>query len=341
MDASDPSDGATEDAALDAGLDAAADASTNDARVPDAADDAGSDAGDADVPSGPPMTLAETGLYAEGSTSELAEGVIAYAPRYALWSDGAEKARFLWLPEGAQIDVSDVDAFVFPVGTKVWKEFSLDGTKLETRLLWKQEQGWQHLAYAWDEAQSEAVLTTRGAQDVLGTEHDIPPRTQCRECHNGARDTILGVSAVQLAHEGEGATLASLSEDGLLSAAVPSDWAPPDTLEWNALGYMHANCGNCHNPLGQAYDRVDLDLWLRVEQLGDAMSTESYLSTVDVAMSDANTGDSFRIASGMPDMSGVISRMRARGTDLAMPPIASERVDDAGVELLETWIDSL
>jgi hypothetical protein len=237
--------------------------------------------------------------------------------------------------------VSDLDAFVFPVGTKVWKEFSLAGKKLETRLLWKQEQNWQVLAYAWNEAQTEAVLTTRGAQDVLGTEHDIPARTQCRECHDGASDTILGVTAVQLAHDGQGATLASLSNDGWLSAEVTTEWSPPDTLEWNALGYLHANCGNCHNPRGLGFDRVDLDLWLRVGELSDAMSTQSYLSTVDEELTDSDTGDTYRIAAGQSDMSGVVTRMRARGSDLAMPPIASERVDDAGVALIEDWIDSL
>ena len=90
----------------------------------------------------PPM-LSATGLYVDGSTDELAPGVHPYEPRYVLWSDGADKQRYLFIPEGSQIDTADMDEWRFPVGTKVWKEFSRDGKRLETRLFWKTEpNGW-------------------------------------------------------------------------------------------------------------------------------------------------------------------------------------------------------
>ena len=45
-------------------------------------------------------------------------------------------------PKDKKIDTENMDRWVFPVGTKVWKQFSLDGVKLETRLLEKREDGW-------------------------------------------------------------------------------------------------------------------------------------------------------------------------------------------------------
>ena len=338
------------DAAIDAGLDASLDGaapvdSAIDSGPQDAGGDAASDAGadgsaDAAMPQTAPMRLSETGLYRDGSLTELADGVMAYTPRYELWSDGADKLRYLQLPDGQPIDTSDMDAFVFPVGTKAWKEFSRDGTRLETRLLWKTEDGWIHVAYAWNEAQTEAIATTRGAEDVLGTQHDIPTRIECRECHQGAADTLLGVSALQLAHDGQGLTLEQLEADGRLTDAPPAGLARPDTLEWNALGYLHANCGTCHNPRGKGFERVDIELWLRASEL-EVTSTRAYVTCVGVAIEQTTGDDTARIAPGLPEDSALITRMRLRGEEEAMPPIASERTDDAGIALVEQWIESL
>jgi hypothetical protein len=348
-----PADGAIDDAgSLDAGMDAGGDAAlpptdaamdstTADVDAPDAEDDAGADADIVVPPNTAPMHLSETGLYAEGSVSELAEGVMAYAPRYELWSDGADKQRWLLLPEGETIDTSDIDAFVFPVGTKAWKEFSHDGVKLETRLLWKTSTGWVLIAYAWNEAQDDAVAVPRGADDVLGTDHDIPQRINCRECHDGAADTLLGVGAIQLAHSGSGLTLAQLESDGRLSDAPPADIERPDTLEWNALGYLHTNCGTCHNPIGGGFDRVDMELWLRVQDLDDVASTRTYATAVDIDIEQSAGDDTARIEPGSSGDSQLITRMKLRDAEEAMPPIASEFIDDAGIGLVEDWIDSL
>jgi hypothetical protein len=338
------------DAAMDAAQEAGTDGSTamdsgSDAQPPvDAAPDAPDAEQDSSTPPNTaPEHLSETGLYQPGSLTELGGGVLAYVPRYELWSDGADKARFLYLPEGSTIDTSDMDAWVFPVGTKVWKEFSHDGTKLETRLLWKTSDGWVRVAYAWNEAQDDAIAVPRGAQNVLGTDHDIPQRIDCRECHDGSPDTLLGVSAIQLAHELPGVTLAQLEADGRLSAPPTADAgiARPDTLEWNALGYLHANCGSCHNPTGGGFERVDLDLWLRVDQLGAAADTESYKTTVGVDVEQTSGDDTARIAPGAPEDSALITRMKLRDADEAMPPLASEFTDDAGIGLVEAWIESL
>src|SRR5688572_17338840 len=68
-------------------------------------------------PAGPPPAyerpeytrLSETGLFAAAGAQALAQNVSAYTPNYALWSDGADKSRWISMPEGGWIDTSDMN----------------------------------------------------------------------------------------------------------------------------------------------------------------------------------------------------------------------------------------
>ena len=82
-----------------------------------------------------------------------------FVPQYPLWSDGAAKSRWIRLPEGAKIDVSDIDAWRFPGGTTIWKEFAWGGRKVETRMMRALGGGeWMFATYVWTEDQSDALL---------------------------------------------------------------------------------------------------------------------------------------------------------------------------------------
>src|SRR5690606_22937362 len=94
-----------------------------------------------------PQLLSETGLYAALADGTLNPGVMPYEVQYPLWSDGSDKRRYLQLPAGARIDTASMDNWVLPVGTTAWKEFVRDGVRVETRMLRKQAQGWQFVAY--------------------------------------------------------------------------------------------------------------------------------------------------------------------------------------------------
>src|ERR1043165_4284096 len=50
-----------------------------------------------------PNRLADTGLFADAATETIAPDVLAYTPQFGLWSDGADKRRWAWLPPGAPI----------------------------------------------------------------------------------------------------------------------------------------------------------------------------------------------------------------------------------------------
>jgi hypothetical protein len=104
-----------------------------------------------------PEHLRDTGLFADETLTGVAPGLLAYAPQYPLWSDGAAKRRWIRLPRGTSIDGRDPDDWVFPVGTRVWKEFS-GGRRRETRLILRTTSGWLYATYRWNAEGTDAVL---------------------------------------------------------------------------------------------------------------------------------------------------------------------------------------
>ena len=295
-----------------------------------------------------PARLSETGLFAEldAEHETITSGVIAYTPAFPLWSDGAEKRRWLSLPKDAVIDVSDPDDWQFPKGTKLWKEFSRDGARVETRLMYKFGDGeaeWAAAAYIWRADGSDADLSPEGASNARGTAHDVPDATRCMGCHGGRKGRVLGFSAIQLANAtgDDAVSLSDLFAAGVLSAELPNATVPGNDTERAALGYLHANCGHCHNASRpkndgpRCYDpKRDIDMLLTVSRLDNVRETATYETVVGSA-----------IEPGDPDDSEVIERMSRRsegeiGTE-QMPPVATERVDTEAVALLEKWISAM
>src|SRR5262249_22313719 len=114
-----------------------------------------------------PQRLSETGLYLPGTLTVDSRNR-PFSPQYPLWTDGAHKSRWVRLPQGARIDARNIDKWVFPVGTRFWKEFAFNGRKVETRMLWRSSaDAWSYAAYAWNDAQTDATLAPpEGVRDV-------------------------------------------------------------------------------------------------------------------------------------------------------------------------------
>src|SRR5437868_1608802 len=68
--------------------------------------------------------LEDTDVYADFSSKLINSKYRAYGPTFPLWSDGLTKQRYIFIPVGTAIDNTTNDGWVFPVGTKVVKEFS-------------------------------------------------------------------------------------------------------------------------------------------------------------------------------------------------------------------------
>lgn len=298
-----------------------------------------------------PCLLSETGLY-RADVSTLAEGVHAYSPRYQLWSDGAEKKRWISLPVGTQIDTADMDYWSFPAGTKLWKEFTRDGVRVETRLLQKQSSGaWYAVAYQWRADQKEADAVPNGVRNASGTPHDVPNGDDCLTCHSQMPDKALGFSALQLSHAAEAAggalewTLDTLIRDDLLTAPPAQSFTVPGAaLDQDFFGYLHANCGHCHNPKGTANQQTGLDLWLKVADLAGPITASSVYQGIfdrDIVWLDAEHPNApKRIAPGSLPDSAMYQRFVEKGHTWSMPPLGTEVVDPAAKKLFEDWIST-
>ena len=287
-----------------------------------------------------PARLTQTGLYADLERGQLAPGVREFRPQFPLWSDGASKRRFIRLPAFAQIDTSDMDSWRFPVGTELWKEFSVGGTRVETRFLRKTGAGdddWAAMAYVWSADGTDAVAAATGVVDARGTSHDVPSAGECRACHGGRKSFVLGFSAIQLAYTADPGQwdVRALQNEGVITTAPRvSLQVPGNETERAALGYLHANCGHCHNSARPEHagarcfnPQNRLDFWLRSARLDSVSDTPTFTS-----------GRGLAFEPGDPDNSRMIELTSSRGFLVQMPPLGTEVVDDAGLSKLRGWI---
>lgn len=310
-----------------------------------------------------PQRLSDTGLFVPGSTTEIRAENLPFSPQYPLWSDGAVKRRWLYLPPGTSIDASRPNAWEFPRGTKLWKEFSM-GRRVETRTIERLADGsWRFAAYAWNEDGSDAVLAPSAGiavrvADAPNGRYAIPGVGDCRACHEGAAAPVLGASALQLspdrdplaphAEPASDVDLRALAASGRLRNLPPELLAQPPRIaaaspvERAALGYLHGNCGHCHGA-SDAGASVPVDLQLAQDVTNAAASTERVLRSMLGASSrfrpHGEHAASAVVAPGRPDASVLALRMRARDARTQMPPLGTALSDSQGLALIERWIN--
>jgi cytochrome c553 len=314
-------------------------------------------------PAEPPSVLADTGLYAGGRVDVIDVRNRPFAPQYPLWSDGLLKRRWIQLPAGAAIDARDPYSWSFPVGTKLWKEFSFEGRKIETRMLWKaSDAGWITAVYAWNDDGTEAVLAPAeglltDVEVVPGRRHVIPARTDCAACHGG-KPAPLGVNALQLSADrdpnaihGEPleagmVTLQTLVDDGLLRD-LPADLMsrPPriatSSPETRAiLGYLVTNCGNCHNGSGEISASAPVLIYRELLEDGDTVARRLVGHRTKWQVPGVADGESVLVQPGHPDASALLVRMRSRAPSSQMPPLGTVMRDQEALDAITRWIQS-
>jgi hypothetical protein len=306
-----------------------------------------------------PPTLAGTGLCTNPGCTTFAADVFEYEPKFELWADTAAKRRWIYLPPGTQIDTTDMDYWKFPVGTKLWKEFIRDGVRVETRYIVKtmpndlEFGAWHYVSYQWNATQDATTLVdVGGAPDANGTMHDIPSRQNCRDCHEEVRSKVLGFGAISLDFNSTKLDLEDLITMGKLSAPPTGGAAgarfviPGGNTVVSALGYMHANCGHCHNPTADNFNHTPTDMRLRVGALATVGATPVYTTLVDKTSTlgyihDDAMSYTLLVDGGNADNSIVTKRMVSTNSMKHMPNKGSEMVDAAGMGLITTWINAL
>ena len=306
-----------------------------------------------------PVRLADTGLFAPDGGGVIAAGHRPFAPQYPLWTDGARKRRWIHLPPGTAIDARNPRQWEFPVGTRLWKEFSFARRPVETRVLWKaSDAGWLAGSYVWNKEGTDAVLAeiggVAGAMEIApGRQHDIPSRSDCAACHGESRRP-LGFNPLQLSNDrdpnaihGEPlapdmVTLRTLFDEGLLAGADPAlRQAPPRIAAGDAqtravLGYLAGNCGACHNGDGQI--AAQLPSFAYPDVLDGRAIVQQLIGQPSRWQAPGRSEGTLVIDPASPESSALLLRMSSRRRSSQMPPLGTVLPDREAIEAVRQWI---
>lgn len=223
-----------------------------------------------------PPTLAETNVFYEGNPEKPAMGVSKFEVKVPLWSDGARKSRYIFVPPGTKLkhDASS-GKFEYPVGTTFVKHFTTETDPqlpVETRMMTlKDNHKWSFSTYVWEDDGSTKLNIRPRKITKGGKEYRIPSEQECKMCHGESGD-ILGFNLRQINFDlgGTQNQLVTLSKLALFESPVnvltkvKSLDDPKDiNLSINARvrAYMDVNCSTCHYPGGpEKANKIDLRL---------------------------------------------------------------------------------
>jgi uncharacterized repeat protein (TIGR03806 family) len=301
---------------------------------------------------GYPLHLSDFGFFADLTKRSPNARVTGYDLETPLFSDYAEKQRYLYLPQGTKAGYQAGKALDLPVGAALIKTFGYQQggvfRPLETRLLLHRASGWVAIAYVWNAGGTDADLKRAGTRlpvaftDPSGASRSIsyavPNQNQCKDCHAlGGVIVPIGVKTRYLNHKGQ---LEALLAAGMLDR-LPRD--APRVARWNdpraplddrARAYLEINCAHCHNPAGAASNSGLFLDWKRAEANARGILKRP------VAAGRGSGGRDFAIAPGDADASILIYRMESTDPGIAMPELGRATVHKEGVAMLREWIDS-
>lgn len=260
-----------------------------------------------------------------------------------LFSDHSQKQRLVKVPAGSQMTSYSNGAVDYPNGTILTKTFfyyvderdtSLGKRIIETRLLIKESDTWNVATYLWNQAQTDANLTTSGYDtpvswisdegNSLSTTYHVPTQNECMTCHQSNETlTPLGPTLRNLNRvvERNGSSLNQISHlqsIGVLNAFPASELS--QMIDYNDLGaslsergraYLAMNCAHCHNPHG----------WDTPAEVGFDFRYEIPLNQTGIS------GEKDRIINSV--------------SDGEMPFIGTTMMDHEGVDLIIEYLESL
>ncbi|WP_396212228.1 hypothetical protein [Flavobacterium sp.] len=294
-------------------------------------------------------------------------GVIPYEPTSELFTDYAEKNRFLWMPEGTKASYSsDSESLNLPIGAALIKTFYYNNVQpsnttkiIETRVMIRKSTGWIFAEYVWNDEQTEATLQNSGSSipiswkdinSIIQTiDYQIPDLNQCLTCHsNNQVVTPIGIKPQSLNSnfsyaDGTKNQLQKLIDFGYLENNLPSNIVSvvnyndtSKSLDLRVRSYFDINCAHCHQDGGNA---------AYVPQLRLSFNETANLAKMGVCVSALTEFPGF--PRGKLVNPGNIAESYiyfSMNTDLSlnrMPRIGRTIVHQEGIQLVEQWINSL
>lgn len=180
-----------------------------------------------------PATLSATGVFTDLASRTPKAGFIPYALNSPLWTDGAEKSRFVGVPFDStqpenptlspKIGFSPTGNWTFPNGTVIIKNFDMKVDerpgaidpirRLETRILIRNADGTiRGATYRWglptagvyadpvivDAQQTANIEITQSNGTTRQQPYTFPGPADCVTCHNAKAGMVLGLRTAQL-----------------------------------------------------------------------------------------------------------------------------------------------
>ena len=291
------------------------------------------------------------------------DGVLPYDLNSSLFSDYAHKKRFVWMPYNVKASyLNDYSPLDFPTGAVLIKNFFYENvlpdnsTKiLETRIMYKKEDGWDFAKYIWNEEQTEATLTEDGVfiniswiqgGQTKTTNYRVPSRAECFTCHNKFGTPLpIGPKPQNLnknyTYPDETSNqLAKWISTGYLENNVPSfivstvNWQDTSQpLETRVRSYLDINCAHCHSersyceyrPMRFAFNENDDDT-----NIGICITPDTQVAPYTKIIVPRDIG-----------LSLLHFRMSTTQEQYRMPLLGRSIKHDEGVRLIEEWINSL
>jgi uncharacterized repeat protein (TIGR03806 family) len=309
-----------------------------------------------------PRLLSQTGIFRSLKDLTPEAGILPYDVSSPLWSDGAQKRRWIALPQDTRIGFSERGAWKFPPGTVFVKHFEMragegrSAQRLETRLLVVDRRSFGYgVTYKWRADGSDAELLTEGLREAIdlgGRKQtwSYPSRNDCLVCHTASAGFVLGVNTRQLNHP-MAPPAARTTTNVLLEwrrlhlfqpALAASDFSrldrlaavtdPAATLEHRVRSYLDSNCAQCHRPGGT---RSDFDARFNTPLV------RQKLVNAPLTSSDLGVDGAKLVVPGDPDRSMLYLRMKRRQDVFNMPPLATHQADPTAVAAVAEWIRSL
>ncbi len=311
----------------------------------------------------PPQFLSQIGAFSNLNTLQPAQGVLPYDMIEDFWSDGADKKRWIAIPNNGthnttseQIKFSEDGDWEFPIGTVMIKHFDFQGKKLETRFEVHGDNGnYYYLTYKWNAAGTDAVLLEEGLDETFNiggiskTWH-FPSRQECLSCHSPNSGSVIGLKTRYLnksiTYPQTGITanqLVTLSSIGAINQSITVGQAanfltaaPKDdnsaSLEFRARSYLDLNCSYCHRP--ETGNRANFNALLNVPLNQQELINGNVIDELGIPGAKV-------VFPGDHTKSTLHHRASQANTNISMPPLAKLEVDPAGIDLIKDWINSL
>ncbi|MGV3773582.1 MAG: PQQ-dependent sugar dehydrogenase, partial [Verrucomicrobiales bacterium] len=307
-----------------------------------------------------PATLAETGLFADASQLEVAEGVVSYDINVPFWSDNATKKRWFTIPDNEKLTFSALGNWTFPQGTIWIKHFDIETTKgdpatrkkLETRIIYKKEDGVYGLTYKWDATGTNATLVPDEGEDVVLKINDngemrdqtwrYPSRNECLACHTAASGYAPGFNTAQLNKQLNGRASMINQIEALAHAGYITN-APESAITLKALvplsnetvsreyrvrSWLAANCAQCHQPGTGVQSQWDARI----------SNPLSHSGIINGTLFDIQGNEDMRVVvPGEVENSMMHKRISVMGPK-HMPPLGTYLLDTEAINMVRDWI---